>query len=41
MVAHVLVPLDGSQLAECVLPHVVALATPFKAKVSLLQVLER
>jgi nucleotide-binding universal stress UspA family protein len=41
MLAHVLVPLDGSQVAECVLPHVVALAAPFKAQVSLLQVLER
>lgn len=41
MLEKVLVPLDGSQLAECVLPHVVAIAEPFKAQVSLLQVLER
>lgn len=27
MYKHIMVPLDGSQLAECVLPHVVALVT--------------
>jgi nucleotide-binding universal stress UspA family protein len=37
----ILVPLDGSQLAECVLPHVVATASPFNAEVTLLSMLER
>jgi nucleotide-binding universal stress UspA family protein len=37
----ILVPLDGSQLAECVLPHVVAIARAFDAKVILLRVLEK
>ena len=37
----VLVPLDGSLLAECVLPHVVAIARAFNAKVILLRVLEK
>ena len=41
MFDHILVPLDGSSLAECVLPHVVALARAFGARVTLLQVLER
>ena len=39
MFDHILVPLDGSQLAECVLPHAVALARAFNAEVTLLQVL--
>ena len=37
----ILVPLDGSLLAECVLPHVVAIARAFNAKVILLRVLDR
>lgn len=37
----ILVPLDGSQLADCVLPHVVAIAHPFNAEVTLLQILEK
>jgi nucleotide-binding universal stress UspA family protein len=37
----ILVPLDGSLLAECVLPHVVAIARAFDAKVILLRVLDR
>ncbi len=41
MFKHILVPLDGSSLAECVLPHVVAMARAFDASVTLLQVLER
>jgi nucleotide-binding universal stress UspA family protein len=41
MFKHILVPLDGSKLAECVLPHVVAVANAFEADVTLLQVLER
>lgn len=37
----ILVPLDGSPLAECVLPHVVAFAHSFNADVTLLQILEK
>ncbi len=37
----VLVPLDGSLLAECVLPHVSAIARAFDAKVILLRVLDK
>lgn len=36
----ILVPLDGSQLADCVLPHVTAIARPFDAEVTLLRMLE-
>jgi nucleotide-binding universal stress UspA family protein len=39
MINHILVPLDGSPLAECVLPHTVAIAKAFDARVSLLRVL--
>jgi len=41
MLDHILVPLDGSSLAECVLPHTVALAQAFDAQVTLLRILER
>lgn len=41
MLDHILVPLDGSPLAECVLPHTVAMAQAFDAQVTLLQVLGR
>ena len=41
MFEHVLVPLDGSSLAECVLPHVVSFARAFGSKVTLLRVLAR
>ena len=37
----ILVPLDGSQLADCVLPHVVAIARPFDAEITLLRMLEK
>jgi nucleotide-binding universal stress UspA family protein len=37
----ILVPLDGSQLADCVLPHVVAIASPFDAEITLLRMLEK
>jgi nucleotide-binding universal stress UspA family protein len=37
----ILVPLDGSQLAECVLPHTNAIAKAFDARVKLLRVLDR
>lgn len=41
MFQHILVPLDGSPLAECVLPHAVAIAKAFNSKITLLQVMER
>ena len=41
MFEHILVPLDGSSLAECVLPHTVAIAQAFGSQVTLLQALER
>ncbi len=40
MYQNILVPLDGSKLAECVLPHVEALTRGFKAKVTFLRVIE-
>ncbi len=40
MIAHILVSLDGSSLAECVLPHVVACARALGARVTLLRVLD-
>ncbi|RIK42759.1 MAG: hypothetical protein DCC55_07860 [Chloroflexi bacterium] len=39
MFQHFLVPLDGSSLAECVLPHAIAFARVFSARVTLLRVL--
>lgn len=41
MLNHILIPLDGSSLAECVLPHAVALAQAFDATITLLRVLDR
>ena len=41
MLKHILVPLDGSSLAECTLPHAVALARVFDAQITLLQVVSR
>jgi len=41
MINHILVPLDGSTLAECVLPHVTALAPVTHARVTLLHVLQQ
>ena len=41
MFDHILVPLDGSLLAECVLPHVLAFAKATGAKITLLHVLDR
>jgi len=41
MFDHILVPLDGSLLAECTLPHIVAFALTSSAKVTLLHVLDR
>ena len=40
MFEKILVPLDGSLLAECVLPHTVAIATAFNAELVLLHVVE-
>lgn len=40
MINHILVPLDGSTLAECVLPHVRAIAPVTKALITLIHVLE-
>ena len=41
MIDPILVPLDGSLIAECVLPHAAAIARAFDAKVILLRVLEK
>lgn len=41
MFGHILVPLDGSSLAESALPHAVALAQSFESEVTLVQVVER
>jgi nucleotide-binding universal stress UspA family protein len=41
MINHVLVPLDGSTLAECVLPHVIAIAPVSNARVTLLHVMQQ
>jgi nucleotide-binding universal stress UspA family protein len=41
MIDHILVPLDGSSLAECVLPHLFALARPFSSHITLLRVISR
>ena len=41
MINHILVPLDGSELAECVLPHLMAIAPVTGARVTLIHVLER
>jgi nucleotide-binding universal stress UspA family protein len=40
MFTHILVPLDGSSVAECVLPHAATLAQACGARVTLLRVLE-
>ena len=41
MLSHILTPLDGSPLAACVFPHVVAIARATGARITLLRVLER
>jgi nucleotide-binding universal stress UspA family protein len=41
MFDNILAPLDGSQLAECVLPHIVATARSFDAEITLLRMLEK
>src|SRR5512133_4325176 len=40
LINHILVPLDGSTLAECVLPHIVAIAPMSQARVTLVHVME-
>ena len=40
MINHILVPLDSSRLAECVLPHVLAIAPVMNARVTLTHVME-
>jgi nucleotide-binding universal stress UspA family protein len=40
VINHILVPLDGSALAECVLPHVEAIAPVTNARITLIHVLE-
>ncbi len=41
MTRHILAPLDGSNLAECVLPHIVAQARAVDGRVTLLRVLDQ
>lgn len=41
MFDSILVPLDGSHLAECVLPHVIVTGQVFDAKIMLLKVLDK
>jgi nucleotide-binding universal stress UspA family protein len=40
VINHILVPLDGSALAECVLPHVLAMAPVTNARITLSHVME-
>ncbi len=41
MLDRLLVPLDGSSLSECVLPHAIALAKAFNAQITLVHVLDQ
>jgi nucleotide-binding universal stress UspA family protein len=41
MFDSILVPLDGSQLADCVLPHAAAIAHSFDSEITLLRMLEK
>jgi nucleotide-binding universal stress UspA family protein len=41
MFEHILIPLDGSSLAECVLPHGLAIAKALGARATVLQVVEQ
>jgi len=41
MLDHILLPLDGSSLSECVLPHAAAMAQAMDAKITLLQVVDQ
>jgi nucleotide-binding universal stress UspA family protein len=40
VINHILVPLDGSALAECVLPHIEAIAPVTSARITVIHVLE-
>jgi nucleotide-binding universal stress UspA family protein len=40
VIDQILAPLDGSALAECVLPHIISIAAVTHAKITLIQVLE-
>lgn len=40
MYKKLMVPMDGSELAECVLPHVEAVARAFRAEVEVIRVIE-
>jgi nucleotide-binding universal stress UspA family protein len=40
VIHHILVPVDGSKLAECVLPHSISFAKAFQAKITLLRVMD-
>jgi nucleotide-binding universal stress UspA family protein len=40
MINRILLPLDRSTLAECVLPHTVAVARAFESQVMLLHVMD-
>ncbi len=40
MFQRILVPMDGSSLAECVLPHILAIGKSFDAQITLLRVLD-
>lgn len=40
MLSHILVPLDGSAVAECVLPHVLEIARAVNARITLLHVVD-
>ncbi|MCU0918713.1 MAG: universal stress protein, partial [Planctomycetes bacterium] len=41
MFEHILIPLDGSSLAECVFPHGLAVAKALGARATVLQVVEQ
>ncbi len=41
MFNHILVPLDGSDLAECVLPHAMVIVKALGARMTIIQALER
>jgi nucleotide-binding universal stress UspA family protein len=41
MFRNILIPLDGSALAECVFPHAISLSTALEAQATLLHVMER
>ena len=40
MIHHILVPVDGSKLAECVIPHALSFAKAFQADITLIRVMD-